>query len=161
MGMDVVNLAWKYMRRRKFSTALKLLESKAEIYEDSFEYYFCLGTACLYVGDVGSAVTNYALARKIKITDTRLLIGQAAIYLRRGDTDRALQYYMEVKDNEPNNQIANDALEFIRARGDYDTMDEIFGHSVDFDRAKPTNSEFLATLADNLALDERKIKSNK
>ena len=122
MGMDVVNLAWKYMRRRKFSTAIKLLEAKAEIYEDSFEYYLCLGTACLYVGDVGSAVTNYALARKIKITDTRLILGQAAIYLRRGDTDRALQYYMEVKDNEPNNQIANDALEFIRARGDYDTI---------------------------------------
>jgi hypothetical protein len=34
-------------------------------------------------------------------------------------------------------------------------MDEIFGHSVDFDRAKPTNSEFLATLADKLNLDEK------
>ena len=32
-------------------------------------------------------------------------------------------------------------------------MDEIFGNSVDFDRAKPTNSEFLATLADKIALE--------
>ena len=52
------------------------------------------------------------------------------------------------------------AIEVSWTRGDYDLMDEIFGHSVDFDRAKPTNSEFLATLADNLSLDERKIKSN-
>ena len=44
------------------------------------------------------------------------------------------------------------------SRGDYDLMDEIFGHSVDFDRAKPTNSEFLATLADKINLDESKYK---
>ena len=48
------------------------------------------------------------------------------------------------------------AIEVSWSRGDYDLMDEIFGHSVDFDRAKPTNSEFLATLADKLNLDERK-----
>ena len=47
------------------------------------------------------------------------------------------------------------AIEVSWSRGDYDLMDEIFGHSVDFDRAKPTNSEFLATLADKLNLDEK------
>ena len=47
------------------------------------------------------------------------------------------------------------AIEVSWTRGDYDLMDEIFGHSVDFDRAKPTNSEFLATLADKLNLDEK------
>ena len=51
------------------------------------------------------------------------------------------------------------AIEVSWSRGDYDLMDEIFGHSVDFDRAKPTNSEFLATLADKIDLDESKNKS--
>ena len=50
------------------------------------------------------------------------------------------------------------AIEVSWCRGDYDLMDEIFGHSVDFDRAKPTNSEFLATLADKISLDENKYK---
>ena len=50
------------------------------------------------------------------------------------------------------------AIEVSWSRGDYDLMDEIFGHSVDFDRAKPTNSEFLATLADRINLDESKYK---
>ena len=50
------------------------------------------------------------------------------------------------------------AIEVSWSRGDYDLMDEIFGHSVDFDRAKPTNSEFLATLADKINLDESKYK---
>ena len=50
------------------------------------------------------------------------------------------------------------AIEVSWSRGDYDLMDEIFGHSVDFDRAKPTNSEFLATLADKITLNENKFK---
>jgi len=47
------------------------------------------------------------------------------------------------------------AIEVSWNRGDYDLMEEIFGHSVDFDRAKPTNSEFIATIADKLRLDTK------
>lgn len=122
MVQDVLTIAWKLMRRRKFATAIKLLEGREETYEGNFEYYLLLGIACLYVGDYGSASTNFQLARKIKINDSRLLLGQAAIFLRRGDTDRALQYYMEIKDIDPANATANNAIEFIRTRGDYDTI---------------------------------------
>lgn len=45
------------------------------------------------------------------------------------------------------------AIEVSWSRGDYDLMESLFGHSVDYDRAKPTNSEFIATLADRLRLD--------
>lgn len=45
------------------------------------------------------------------------------------------------------------AIEVSWNRGDYDYMEELFGHSVDYDRAKPTNSEFIATVADKLRLD--------
>ena len=45
------------------------------------------------------------------------------------------------------------AIEVSWTRGDYELMEDIFGHSVDYDRAKPTNSEFIATLADKLRLE--------
>ncbi len=45
------------------------------------------------------------------------------------------------------------AIEVSWNRGDYDLMEDIFGHSVDYDKAKPTNSEFIVTLADKLRLD--------
>ena len=45
------------------------------------------------------------------------------------------------------------AIEVSWLRGDIDLMDEIFGHSVDIDRAKPTNSEFIVTIADKLRLE--------
>ena len=38
-------------------------------------------------------------------------------------------------------------------RGSWDLMEEIFGHSVDIDKAKPTNSEFIVTIADKLRLE--------
>ena len=38
-----------------------------------------------------------------------------------------------------------------------DLMEEIFGHSVDIDKAKPTNSEFIVTIADKLRLDNHKV----
>lgn len=50
------------------------------------------------------------------------------------------------------------AIEISWNRGDWDLMEEIFGHSVDIDRAKPTNSEFIVTIADKLRLDTIKIK---
>ena len=49
------------------------------------------------------------------------------------------------------------AIEVSWNRGDYDLMEEIFGNSVDYDRAKPTNSEFIATIADKLRVDKKLI----
>ena len=46
------------------------------------------------------------------------------------------------------------AIEVSWSRGDYDLMEDLFGHSVDYDRAKPTNSEFIATITDKLRLDK-------
>ena len=48
------------------------------------------------------------------------------------------------------------AIEVSWNRGNWDLMEEIFGHSVDIDKAKPTNSEFIVTIADKLKLDYNK-----
>ena len=50
------------------------------------------------------------------------------------------------------------AIEVSWNRGDIDLMEEIFGHSVDYDRAKPTNSEFIVTVSDKLRLEFNNIK---
>lgn len=49
------------------------------------------------------------------------------------------------------------AIEVSWNRGSWDLMEEIFGHSVDVDKAKPTNSEFIVTIADKLRLDYHKV----
>ncbi|MCI7241470.1 MAG: sporulation transcription factor Spo0A [Bacilli bacterium] len=45
------------------------------------------------------------------------------------------------------------AIEVSWNRGNWDFMEEVFGHSVDIDKAKPTNSEFIVTIADKLRLE--------
>ena len=49
------------------------------------------------------------------------------------------------------------AIEVSWNRGDWDLMEELFGHSVDIDKAKPTNSEFMVTIADKLRLEYHKV----
>lgn len=45
------------------------------------------------------------------------------------------------------------AIEISWVRGNLKLMEDLFGHSIDFDRSKPTNSEFLTTIADHLKLN--------
>ena len=52
------------------------------------------------------------------------------------------------------------AIEVSWSRGDVDLMEEVFGHSVDYDRAKPTNSEFIVTLSDKLRLEFSNIRKS-
>ena len=50
------------------------------------------------------------------------------------------------------------AIEVSWNRGNWDYREELFGHSVDIDKAKPTNSEFIVTVADKLRLEFSKQK---
>lgn len=122
MGRDTLALARSLMRNRKFSKAIATLQNRSAIYERNFEYWLLLGVAYLYLGDAGSAWENFQAARKMKLTDVNLLLGQAAIFLRRGETDRAVQYYLDVQEYDPDNKIAKSALSFIRNNGDYVTI---------------------------------------
>ena len=47
------------------------------------------------------------------------------------------------------------AIEVAWDRGDYDTITEIFGYTIQSSRGKPTNSEFIAMVADNLRLKNK------
>ena len=44
------------------------------------------------------------------------------------------------------------AIEVAWDRGDVDTLNSYFGYTIQTSRGKPTNSEFIAMIADNLRL---------
>ena len=48
------------------------------------------------------------------------------------------------------------AIEISWNRGNWQLMEDIFGHSVDIDKAKPTNSEIIVTVADKLRVEFNK-----
>ena len=47
------------------------------------------------------------------------------------------------------------AIEISWMRGDIKLMEDLFGNSIDFDRSRPTNAEFLTTIADKFKLYTR------
>lgn len=49
------------------------------------------------------------------------------------------------------------AIEISWIRGDLKIMEDIFGNSIDFERSKPTNSEFLTTIADRIKLHQKDL----
>ena len=51
------------------------------------------------------------------------------------------------------------AIEVAWNRGNIDAIDEIFAYTISASKAKPTNSEFIAMIADKLRLEHR-IKNN-
>lgn len=48
------------------------------------------------------------------------------------------------------------AIEVAWSRGNIDIINEIFGYTINASKAKPTNSEFIAMIADKLHLDHKK-----
>ena len=47
------------------------------------------------------------------------------------------------------------AIEVAWDRGDLDTLNAYFGYTIQNDRGKPTNSEFIAMISDNLRLKNK------
>jgi tetratricopeptide (TPR) repeat protein len=118
MKLDpILTKAIRLFRRGKYGETIRVLESEVVRYHDSFRYYYILGTACLYAKDFGGAFTYFKRAREIKLRDTSALLGQAALFLRRGETGRAVDLYLEVQDTDPRNRIARRALGVIRKYG--------------------------------------------
>lgn len=111
-------MARSLMSRRKFTQAIQRLESRSEIFEGDFEYFLLMGISYLYIGDTGAARSYFDRARRIRSINTELLLGQAVLFLQRGEVARAVPYYTDVLDNDPQNKVAKNALEFIRVNSD-------------------------------------------
>lgn len=121
---SLLQQAKKLLRSRRFSDVVKLLQNNELNYHESFDYHYMMGVACMYLGDIGGAARCFDSARRISVLDTRLLVAQAALFLRRGDTGRAVEYYLDILDNEPSNKIALEALDFIRRHGTPEVISE-------------------------------------
>jgi hypothetical protein len=110
----VLTKAVRLARSRNYDGAIKLLEPEVTRYYGSFTYYYLLGVSYLYSRIFGMALTYFKLAREQKMRDPSVLLGLAALYLNHGDTDKALDLYLEVQELDENNRIAKRALKIIR-----------------------------------------------
>ncbi|MDR1903881.1 MAG: tetratricopeptide repeat protein [Treponema sp.] len=113
-----------FARRKKYGLAIKLLEGEVNRFRGSFRYNYLLGLCCLHSRDLRGALEYFKLAREIRIKDPLVLLGLAALFLNRGDSDRAVSFYLEVQEVDEKNRIADKALRIIRKHGAQDTLPE-------------------------------------
>ena len=114
--------ATRLIGARRFGDAIRLLEPEVVRYHDSFRYYYLLAVSCLRSGDYGGALTYFRRAREIKMREPSVLLGLAVLHLRRGETDRAVELYLEALEKEPKNRTALRALNVIRKRGESEAL---------------------------------------
>jgi tetratricopeptide (TPR) repeat protein len=121
MRLDpVLTRAVRLLGRKKYGDVINILQPEVVRYHDSFNYYYILGSACLWAGDLGGAFTYFKRAREIKMLEPSILLGMAVYYLHRGDTGKAVDLYLEVLDLEPRNRIAKKALLVLRKNSGVD-----------------------------------------
>jgi tetratricopeptide (TPR) repeat protein len=110
----VLTRAVRVLWRGKYGDVITMLEPEVVRYYDSYNYYYILGSACLRSGDLGGAFTYYKRAREIKMLEPPVLLGMAVYYLHRGDTEKAVDLYLEVLDLDPRNRLAKRGLQVLR-----------------------------------------------
>ncbi len=126
MAISALQKAKKLLSTRQFPAVITLLEPLIYEYKDSFQFFYLLGTACLYLSDIGGAELYYKKARNIKIADVDLITAQAVLFLRRGEVNKAVEYYLEAQEYDPDNPLASKALEYIK----HNSSSEAFVHLV-------------------------------
>jgi tetratricopeptide (TPR) repeat protein len=122
MARTALERAKRAFYRKRYSDVITLLEPNVIQYRDSFQFYYYLGLACLHTGDIGGASSYFQRARQIKLRDPDLLAAQAALFLRRGDTHQAVEYYLEALEYAPEHRLSKRSLDFIRKKGDEETL---------------------------------------
>ena len=114
MKADPLLKANRLAHRGDYDGAIRILEPEVNRYYGSFSYYYLLGISYLRSKVFGMALTYFKLAREIKMSDPSVLLVLAVLYLNHGDTDRAVDLYLEVQERDEKNPIVRKALKVIR-----------------------------------------------
>ncbi|MDR1238890.1 MAG: tetratricopeptide repeat protein [Treponema sp.] len=115
MKLDpVLSKATRLARSGNYSGAVKLLEPELNRYNGSFRYCYLMAVSCLHTDDFGGALSWFKAARELKMRHPGVLLGFAVLYLRRQEIDRAVDFYLEVQEQDEKNRIAKKALGIIR-----------------------------------------------
>jgi tetratricopeptide (TPR) repeat protein len=123
MKLDpILTRASRLARSGKYEAAIRSLEPEVNRYHGTFQYYYLLGVSCLHTGDFGGALTYLRLAHEVKMRDPLALLGLAVLYLRRSETGRAVDLYLETLEYDEKNRTAKNALKVIRKHARADTF---------------------------------------
>lgn len=114
MAKNPLEEAEALYRRHRWSYLISLLEPLTAVYRDSARFSVLLGSAYLHKEDTGGAYSCFRRAQSLDFRDADAALGLAAVYIRRGDTDKAVQLYIDLLERYPGNRKARRGLDSVR-----------------------------------------------
>ncbi len=117
MPRTVLDRAERLFAAGRHSEVIALLEPQVPIYRESPRFYYVLGSSCLRAGDSGGASAYLKRAEQLDPADGATALALAALAVRKGETDKAIEIYLRVLDSDPGDKVAKRALELLRTEG--------------------------------------------
>lgn len=114
MALSILQQAKRKFAKKKYKEVISLLEPHILEYKDSFYFYLYLGLAYMNSGEISSALDYFEAAKKIRPNNPTLLSAQGVLFLRKGDTNKAISYYLKALTSDKNYKLAKKGLEFLR-----------------------------------------------
>ena len=98
----------------RYADLIPLLEPQVPVYRESPRFYYLLGASCLRAGDAGGAFTYLKRAEQLAPENIDIELALAALYVRRGETEKAVTSYLAVLERKPGHRAARRALSILR-----------------------------------------------
>lgn len=116
----VLKRALSLIKNHKYSSVIRLLESKIPHYLENDEFMLYLGASCFYIGDIGGAVSYLGRGDRIDPDNTAIQLYLAASHLKKNNTTEAVRIWLAVLDIDEQNKEARKGLDIIRSFGSPD-----------------------------------------
>lgn len=107
--------AYRLYREKEYAKVIALLEPQVFMYRENTRFYHLLGLACLHVGDVGGAHSYLMRCTQIDQDAVAPRLALAACHFKRRDHEAALQLWLEILDDDPENKLAAKGLRVLRS----------------------------------------------
>ncbi len=114
MVKNPIDEAEALYRHRRWAQLIVLLEPLSAVYRDNARFSVLLGSAYLFKEDSGGAYSCFRRAQSLDYRNVSGSLGLAAVYIRRGETDKAVQLYIEILEKHPRDRIARLGLLYLR-----------------------------------------------
>jgi len=120
----ILNKAALLAKKKNYEGAFKILKDEEDRYNGSFHYCRLYGIISLHSGNFLEAHEYLQYAKRHNYKDVTVMLGLAVLYLKRSNTVQAVDYYLDILEENPKNKIAKKALEVIRKKNTKQELSE-------------------------------------
>jgi tetratricopeptide (TPR) repeat protein len=103
-----------WIGRKQYTKAIRFLEPKVPIYLEDARFYYLLGTALYYSGDMGGARFYFERGLLADRDDLDMRLMLAMTHFRRKDSPEVAKVWLSILERDPVNKKATRGLEILR-----------------------------------------------